>query len=101
MHLQYPHWSDDKCLEMVYAQWQFILDIDQKPFMVESAFGGLGLYKASWLRRAQVPYCGEQARLLPAASGGAQLLRWQVAEHVSFHAGLRAAGFALASPRLD
>ena len=95
IHLQHPLLSDEQCIERGYAPWQFTLSPDQEPFQVESAFGGLGLYKTSWLRRAQAPYCGEQARLLSAADAGLQLLRWQVAEHVSFHAGLRAAGASL------
>lgn len=95
MHLQYPLWSDAQCLEAGYAPWQFSLTPDQEPFMVESAFGGVGLYKSSWLARARVPYCGEQARLLSVVDGSAKLLRWQVAEHVSFHAGLRAAGASI------
>ena len=95
MHLRHPQWSDDECLHSGYLPWQVRFDPEDSPFVVESAFGGLGLYKASWLRKAQAPYCGEQARWLALDDGGVKLLRWQIAEHVSFHAGLRAAGASL------
>ena len=55
IHLQHPLLSDEQCIERGYAPWQFTLSPDQEPFQVESAFGGLGLYKTSWLRRAQAP----------------------------------------------
>ena len=95
IHLKNPNWSDAECLEAVFASLEIKLSINEKPFKFESAFGGLGLYKASWLSRAQAPYCGESAHLLPTEDGGTKLLRLQVCEHVSFHAGLRAAGASL------
>ena len=95
MHIKNPHWSDSKCLDAGYFPWQLNLSPRQEPFMVDSAFGGLGLYKASWLQRAQAPYCGETVRLLCVEDEGSRLLRWQVCEHVNFHAGLRSAGASL------
>lgn len=95
MHLQNPLWNDDQCLNAGYTPRQLTLPPDREPIMVESAFGGLGLYKVLWLRRAQVPYSGEHARWISTEDDGSQFLRWQVCEHVSFHAGLRAAGASL------
>jgi hypothetical protein len=94
LKLSDPELTDQQLLERVYLPRQFELASDQPPFKVESAFGGLGFYKTSWLARAPFPYCGERTRLLHRPAG-VQLLRWQVAEHVSFHAGLRALGARL------
>jgi hypothetical protein len=70
------------------------LSVDCPPLAVESAFGGLGFYKTSWLSKNPFPYVGDQTKLIM-RSTGPHLLRRQVAEHVSFHAGLRSVGAKL------
>ena len=93
--LEQGHLSDAELVGEVVASRQFVLNPKAKPVPVESAFGGLGFYKTQWLAEAPFPYCGETTRLILSDQQPPQLLRWQVAEHVAFHAGLRALGAKL------
>ena len=95
LHLQQPELSDEELIERAYRPWQFEINSGAAPEAVDSAFGGLGFYKLSWLHRNHQPYSGLITLWLEASGQGSKLVRWQVAEHVSFHAGLRQAGASL------
>lgn len=95
LHLQQPELSDEELIERAYRPWQFEINTSAAPEAVDSAFGGLGFYKLSWLQRNQQPYSGLISLWLETPGQGSKLVRWQVAEHVSFHAGLRQAGASL------
>ncbi|MCP9775634.1 glycosyltransferase [Cyanobium sp. WAJ14-Wanaka] len=102
LHLERPELSDQDLLEAVLTPRQFSLPLDGKPLAVESAFGGLGFYRGSWLRRLpEVAYVGSRSRWIETGDGGVRLIRWQCAEHVAFHGQLRSAGAELwVHPRL-
>ena len=85
---------DGALFEQVIGPRQLSFEPSLPPFQVESAFGGLGFYKSQWLQACAMPYVGETTRWLE-RQGRPELIRWQCAEHVSFHAGLRAAGGSL------
>jgi len=95
LHLQQPHLNDVALLQQAYLPWQFTLNSHGPPEAVDSAFGGLGFYKLHWLQRNRVPYSGLITRWLEQPNQSSKLVRWQVAEHVSFHSGLRQAGATL------
>ena len=95
LHCQQPWLSDQQLIDQAYQPLQFSLHPAASPEPVESAFGGLGFYKASWLQHNRSQYCGVITRWVEPIAKPPRLLRWQVAEHVSFHAGLRALGATL------
>ena len=95
LHQKQPWLTDQQLIQRAYMPLQFSLDPTSSPETVESAFGGLAFYKASWLQRNPSPYCGVISKWLDESGASPRLLRWQVAEHVSFHAGLRALGATL------
>jgi hypothetical protein len=92
--LAQPALDDAALLEQVITPRQLHFEPSLAPFKVDSAFGGLGFYKTQWLAVNPLPYVGDVTRWLE-LQGRPQLIRWQCAEHVSFHAGLRAAGGSL------
>ena len=77
----------------------FALKPDSPPLEVESAFGGLGIYRLRAALENPRPFAGMRRKPLSAAlagkldfadAGGA--VGWQMCEHVPFHAGLCQAG---------
>ena len=95
LHQQKPWLTDQQLIDQAYIPLQFYLDPTSSEEMVESAFGGLAFYKASWLQRNSSFYCGVISKWLDVPGLTSRLLRWQVAEHVSFNQGLRALGATL------
>ena len=95
LHFRKPSLSDEELIQQAYLPWQCRIDPDGLPERVDSAFGGLGFYKLNWLRQNQMTYSGLISKWLDRPGQASKLIRWQVAEHVSFHAGLRAAGGSL------
>ncbi|NBU70105.1 MAG: hypothetical protein EBS53_01435 [Bacteroidetes bacterium] len=90
-HWAEPTLTDHELFERIYQPRQLAFDPAAEPFQVDSAFGGLGFYKSDWLATNGLAYRGEQTLLLE-RQGQPHLIRMQVAEHVAFHLGLRAAG---------
>jgi glycosyltransferase involved in cell wall biosynthesis len=83
--------SDDVAFAETYAKRLFSLPRDAAPVEVDSAFGGLGLYKMSYVRRNPNPYLGQKIRVLR-KDGQTNVTRVQICEHVHFNAGLRNLG---------
>jgi hypothetical protein len=75
--------GDTEAYEHTLAKRVFTLAADAPPLEVDSAFGGLGIYKLSHVLANPAPYAGAKLK---------ENLGWQVCEHVAFHAGLRAQG---------
>jgi glycosyltransferase involved in cell wall biosynthesis len=61
-----------------------------RPTEVDSAFGGLGVYKFEALQRNPLSYCGQHTKFLLA--GSANFFRMQRCEHVNFHIGFKLLG---------
>jgi len=72
----------------------FSLEPNSPPLEVDSAFGGLGIYKMSSVRRNSARYSGHKMKVLPARKGPTEV-GLQVCEHVSFNQGFRRNGEAL------
>jgi hypothetical protein len=84
--------SDESAAQAVYAPRIFALPPDAPPMEVDSAFGGLGIYRLAKVLANNAPYSGYRFRQLPDADAGGREIGWQCCEHVAFHAGLRAQG---------
>ena len=91
LHGQHPELSDRQLLDAVYTKRTFELDPRSSPLEVDSAFGGLGFYRARWLERAEPFYSGEQP-LAWDGPHGRRWWRWQRCEHVCFNLALRRVG---------
>lgn len=65
------------------------------PILVESAFGGLGIYKLSYVLQNDVPYIGRSVNCFTDKNGNTTLFHAQICEHVSFNRGLRKMGYDL------
>ncbi len=62
------------------------------PIEVESAFGGLGIYKVNYIKNNPNQYLGSKVKALPTDSGLLDIVRQEVCEHVHFNHGIRAIG---------
>lgn len=71
-----------------------ILSFDQTRDYVEvdSAFGGFGIYKLSYVLNNPNPYLGSKVKVLMSADKKVLISRMQICEHVHFHRGIRAIG---------
>ena len=83
--------GDDAAYDAVFAPRLFALAADAAPLEVDSAFGGLGIYRLKKVLANPASYVGAKRKTVP-MQGGVREVGWQTCEHVSFHAGLRAEG---------
>ena len=83
--------SDEEAYAATFGRRVLSLPVGGQPLEVDSAFGGLGIYKMSFIARNPNPYLGYRMKLID-QNGATNLLRWQVCEHVHFHRGLRSLG---------
>lgn len=67
------------------------LDPHSDALEVDSAFGGLGIYRLDFVVPNPNPYLGYKVKLVD-RDGSPNLVRWQTCEHVHFHRGLRSLG---------
>ena len=86
--------SDAEAFRQTMKKRAFSLEPDSPPLEVDSAFGGLGIYKMSSVLRNSARYSGHKVKVLPARKGPTEV-GWQVCEHVSFNQGFRRNGEAL------
>lgn len=80
--------TDAEAFRNTFVKRLFPLPASAPPLEVDSAFGGLGIYKiASVLGNAR-SYAGYKIKRVP-VNGEWWEVGWQVCEHVAFHAGFR------------
>lgn len=85
---QTVHRCDDaSAYAATFARRIFALAPSAEPLEVQSAFGGLGIYRMSFFLKNPNPYLGQKIKAIH-ASDGRRIVRWQQCEHVHFHAGL-------------
>ena len=70
----------------------FSIEDSHDPIEVESAFGGFGIYKMKYILNNPNPYLGSKIKIVPLEDGTTWYARWQVCEHVHFHAGIKTQG---------
>lgn len=84
--------SDENAATAIYAPRAFVLPANALPLEVDSAFGGLGIYRLARVLANRAAYDGFKIKMVPAPGGGVRKIGWQRCEHVAFNAGLRAQG---------
>ena len=83
--------SREAAFDAVYAPRMFALPLTAPPLEVDSAFGALGIYRMARVLATKARYVGYKLRTIESETGSRQI-GWQMCEHASFHAGLRADG---------
>jgi hypothetical protein len=83
--------SDEEAFNKTFKRRIFSLPTDCAPLEVESAFGGLGIYKLSYILRNKRFFVGHKKKIVQTPDGTAEI-GWQVCEHVNFHQGIRELG---------
>lgn len=86
--------SDDEAYARVFAPRIFCLDPAKSSVRVESAFGGLGIYRISSALKNPRTYEGHKIKAVRQTDKVARV-GWQACEHVAFHEGFAASGQAL------
>lgn len=82
--------SDQEAFDKVYAQVPKCIPVDTQPIQVESAFGGLGIYKMRYVLNNKSRYIGHEYKYFVGDS--MVFSKLQTCEHVSFHHGISAQG---------
>lgn len=82
--------TDQAAFDAVYSKIPHRFAADSEPIQVESAFGGLGIYKMKFIRDNKSRYIGHEFLYLDAEP--MNFTKLQTCEHVSFHAGISAQG---------
>jgi len=84
--------SDDEAFSRTLATRLRSFDPGGAPLEVDSAFGGLGIYRLDYFLRSPNPYLGSTVRVVHDREGEPRVFRMQQCEHVHFNAGLRLLG---------
>ena len=90
--LDYAHFhkvSDEEAFSKTLATRVLNLENYNDPIEVDSAFGGLGIYKMQFILGNINPYLGSKIKVLRNDGGQLQVLRTQICEHVHFHEGIK------------
>ena len=82
--------TDQAAFDAVYTQVLKRVPHDMEPIEVESAFGGLGIYKMNYVVNNKMRYIGRLCRYINGAPMG--FVELQTCEHVTFHQGISALG---------
>ncbi len=82
--------SDQEAFDQVYSNVLKRIPIDAPPIEVESAFGGLGIYKMRFVLNNKARYIGHEYKYFVDES--MVFSKLQTCEHVSFHRGIAALG---------
>lgn len=83
--------SDKEAFDNTFAKKIFSIDENEPPIEVDSAFGGLGIYKMKFVLENPNPYVGVKIKIM-ATSPRIELCRWQLLEHAHFHKGIKNLG---------
>lgn len=82
--------SDQEAFDQVYNKVLKSIPIDMGPIEVESAFGGLGIYKICFVLNNKSRYIGHEYKYFIGES--MVFSKLQTCEHVSFHQGISSQG---------
>jgi hypothetical protein len=83
--------TDEAAFDAVFAARRFSLQPGAPPLEVNSALGGLGIYKMRYFCAGTHPYLGSKVKLMP-WEPKLRFARWQCCEHAHFHQGIGHAG---------
>lgn len=82
--------SDQEAFDQVYAKMPKCFPTDTPPIQVESAFGGLGIYKIKFVLNNKARYIGHDYKYF--LGDNMMFSKLQTCEHVTFHQGILAQG---------
>jgi hypothetical protein len=82
---------DQEAFDQTFAKRIFSLPRDTEPLEVDSAFGGLGIYKIGAILGNRRDFVGSKRKEVR-TNVGVRKMGWQLCEHVAFHTGLREQG---------
>ncbi len=82
---------DQEAFHKTFVKRIFSLPANAEPLEVDSAFGGLGIYKIRAVVQNPQTFVGYKTKMIATARGRRDM-GWQVCEHVSFNQGLRDIG---------
>ena len=88
----HPTVTDEEAFNQTFKKRIQSFSPSTGPFEVESAFGGLGIYRMSYILKNPNPYLGSKLKSLPSVNETFRVSRRQFCEHVHFHAGIRVLG---------
>jgi len=84
--------TDDVAFAEAFAKRIFSIEESAEPIQVDSAFGGFGIYKMEYVLNNPNPYLGSKTKIVPLDDGMPCYAKWQMCEHVHFHAGIKSQG---------
>ena len=85
-------YSDAHAFAETFEKKLFSIERSEDPIKVDSAFGGLGIYKMKFVLENPNPYLGYKIKTLYQEDGTLRYAKWQICEHVHFHAGIKSLG---------
>ncbi|WP_114639496.1 glycosyltransferase family protein [Polynucleobacter necessarius] len=90
--VQHSNLSDEEAYLKTFSPKILSLPPINEMLEVESAFGGFGIYKLSYVLKNKNPYLGSKVKISKDANGRRTLCRWEICEHVHFNLGIRNLG---------
>jgi hypothetical protein len=88
----HPEVTDEEAFNQTFKKRIHTFSPSEKPFEVDSAFGGLGLYRMSYILKNPNPYLGSKIKSLPSQDGVFKVSRRMICEHVHFNKGIKNLG---------
>jgi len=88
----HPEVTDEEAFNQTFKKRVHSFSPSEKPFEVDSAFGGLGLYRMSYILKNPNPYLGSKIKSLPSQDGVFKVSRRMICEHVHFNKGIKNLG---------
>lgn len=80
--------SDGDAFNATFNNKIFSINKDNQPIEVDSAFGGLGIYKLAYVLKNKNPYLGSKTKLINNSLDGPRFCKFEVCEHVHFNLGI-------------
>jgi len=84
--------SDEVAYQNTFQKRIFSLGLQDDYLEVDSAFGGLGIYKLSYVLNNPNPYLGSKVKVVKNEADIPMIFKFQSCEHVHFHLGIRGCG---------
>jgi len=88
----HPEVTDEEAFNQTFKKRVHTFSPSEKPFEVDSAFGGLGIYRMNYILKNPNPYLGSKIKSLPSQDGVFKVSRLMICEHVHFNKGIKNLG---------
>jgi hypothetical protein len=84
--------TDERAFDQFFKPRLLTISPDEEPIEVDSAFGGLGIYRFSSLLENTREYVGQKLKTISVGSAAARNVGWEVCDHVAFNMAFRERG---------